>query len=390
MSWIKTVFPIAAIFSFRMLGLFMLIPVFTMYANDLQGSTPALIGIALGVYGLTQGLLQIPFGLLSDHWGRKPLLTIGLILFAFGSLLGALTHSMTGMIIARAIQGTGAIGSVLMALLADLTTDKERTKAMAVIGMTIGISFGLSMIISPSLTHHFGLSGIFYLSVGLASLGLVLVYRVIPSPQKESFHADTETKMSLIKTVLRNANLQRFNASIFFQHCLFTSTFYTLPILLNSQITQGHLSQSTYFYLPIMLASFCLMIPIIIIGEKKHIVTPLFLGAVSVTALSQFLLIFNYTHWIPLCILMFIYMLAFNYLEANLPALISKTVKQTMKGTAMGVYSSAQFLGIFTGGLFAGMVFTYAGSCGIFCLNTCLAIIWLLIARHISLERKSL
>ena len=171
MSWIKTVFPIAAIFSFRMLGLFMLIPVFTMYANDLQGSTPALIGIALGVYGLTQGLLQIPFGLLSDHWGRKPLLTIGLILFAFGSLLGALTHSMTGMIIARAIQGTGAIGSVLMALLADLTTDKERTKAMAVIGMTIGISFGLSMIISPSLTHHFGLSGIFYLSVGLASLG---------------------------------------------------------------------------------------------------------------------------------------------------------------------------------------------------------------------------
>ncbi len=171
-SWNKTVFPIAAIFSFRLLGLFLLIPVFTLYATNLKGATPTLIGLALGSYGLAQGLLQIPFGMLSDKLGRKPMIAIGLLLFAGGSLLGAVTHSIAGMITARILQGAGAIGSVLIALLADLTLDEQRTKAMAIVGITIGTSFSLAMIISPALTHYYGLSGVFYLTAALAVLGL--------------------------------------------------------------------------------------------------------------------------------------------------------------------------------------------------------------------------
>lgn len=201
--WLNRVFPIAAIFSFRMLGLFMLIPVFSVAAIHLKDATPTLIGIALGSYGLSQGLLQIPFGFLSDRFGRKPILTLGLVLFAVGSLLGAYADSIYGMIFARTLQGAGAIGSVLIALLADLTPDEQRTKAMAVIGVTIGMSFSLAMVISPALTHRFGLAGIFYLTAFLAGTGLVLLHTVIPTPKKEPFHIDNEVSPTQFKDVLK-------------------------------------------------------------------------------------------------------------------------------------------------------------------------------------------
>ncbi len=386
MTWLNTVFPIAALFSFRMLGLFMLIPVFTLYAGELTGATPTTIGIALGVYGLSQGLLQIPFGMLSDRFGRKPILTLGLILFALGSLLGAVTHSMAGMIIARTLQGTGAIGSVLIALLADLTTETERTKAMAVIGMSIGISFGVAMVISPAITTHFGLSGIFYLTVWLAILGLILLHTVIPTPAHESFHADTETNPSLIKTVLSDWKLQRLNASIFFQHYLFTSTFFIIPPLLKKQILLGHIHQAWHFYLPIMVISFLLMIPLIVIGEKKKISHLLFVFAVFLTLITQFLLIFTHFNWVALCILLLLYLIAFNFLEANLPSLISKQAKKSMKGTALGVYSSSQFLGIFVGGSLAGILFTLGGTGALFGINSLIAFLWLLIACNFNLK----
>ncbi|MBA3536574.1 MAG: MFS transporter [Tatlockia sp.] len=379
-SWLKSVFPIAAIFSFRMLGLFMLIPVFTLFATDLKGATPVLIGLALGGYGLSQGILQIPFGIMSDRFGRKPILRIGLLLFVCGSLMGALSHSIYTMIFARTLQGTGAIGSVLIALLADLTPDEHRTKAMAVIGMTIGLSFGLAMVVSPVLTHYYGLSGIFYLTTFLALLALLLLERAIPTPQKERFHPDSEASPSLFKGVLKNKHLQRLNAGIFFQHFILTATFFVIPMLLQEQVKEGYLAQQWYFYLPLMLFSFVLMIPFILMAEKKRQMKLVFFMAVFVTCISQWVLALTSHHWLSLWVLMFFYFVAFNILEATLPSLVSKQAQLTAKGTAMGVYSSCQFLGIFAGGVAAGLIFQLAGSTGIFICNGLISLVWLMLA----------
>lgn len=379
-SWYKTVFPIAAIFSFRMLGLFLLIPVFTLYAANLQDATPTLIGLALGGYGLTQGLLQMPFGMLSDKLGRKPIITLGLALFTAGSLLGALSESIYCMILARTLQGTGAIGSVLIALLADLTPDEQRTKAMAVIGMTIGISFSLAMVISPAISHRYGLAGIFYFTAILATLGIILLHLVIPTPVKERFHSDSETNPHLFKSVLKNYHLLRLNLGIFCQHFILTATFFAIPMILNQQVKQGHLSQQWHFYLPLMICSFILMVPFIILAEKKRSMKTVFLGSVLTTVISQSLLAFGYPNWLSLCLLMFAYFVAFNILEASLPSLVSKQANPNNKGTAMGVYSTGQFLGIFAGGALAGILYQWHSSEGIFIANATLATVWLVVA----------
>lgn len=379
-SWSKTVFPIAAIFSFRMLGLFLLIPVFSIYAKNLTGATSTLIGFALGIYGLTQGLLQMPFGMLSDKFGRKPLITLGLILFACGSLLGAITHSIYGMICARALQGAGAIGSVLIALLADLTPNEHRTKAMAVIGMTIGTSFSLAMIMSPSITHHFGLAGIFYLTTVLAILGIILLFWLVPQPIDEHFHLNNEPNPALLKQVLSNSHLQRLNFGIFCQHFILTATFFSIPLILSKQVAQGHLTQQWHFYLPLMIFSFILMIPFIMLAEKKKYMKNIFLASVAAMSLTQLLLTIACDNWFHLCFLMLIYFIAFNILEAALPSLISKQANRNNKGTAMGVYSTSQFLGLFAGGALAGVVYQWHSSQGVFLMNALLSILWLIVA----------
>ena len=381
-SWLNSVIPIAALFSFRMLGLFMLIPVFTVYANHLTAATPMLMGIALGSYGLSQGLLQIPFGMLSDRFGRKPIITIGLLLFACGSLLGAFSTSIYSMIIARTLQGTGAIGSVLIALLADLTPDEQRTKAMAVIGVSIGLSFSLAMVLSPAITHYFGLSGIFYLTSFLALLGLVLLHAVIPTPKKEPFHIDSEANPALFKEVLYNRHLQRLNLGIFCQHFILTATFFSIPIMLQQQIEIGRLSQQWHFYLPLMVLSFFLMSPFIILGEKKQQIRVVFIGSVLMTSFCQFALALTYHYWLAICALMFAYFVVFNILEASLPSLISRQASASTKGTAMGIYSSSQFLGIFAGGTVAGIVYQFLGSQGVFMVNGAISLLWLFVALH--------
>lgn len=375
--WLSSVVPIAAIFSFRMLGLFMLIPVFTLFAPALRDATPELIGIALGSYGLTQGLLQIPFGMLSDRWGRKPILTLGLLLFAMGSVWGALTDSIYGMIIARMLQGTGAIGSVLIALLADLTPVEQRTKAMAVIGGTIGLSFSIAFLISPILTNHWGLSSIFYVAAGLAFLGLVFLHGIIPTPAALT----AQPPKLFLKDVLRDRQLMQLDAGIFFQHLILTSTFFTIPLLLKQAVSLQHLTHAWQFYLPLLFGSFICMIPIIIYTEKRKSFNLIFRSSVLFTCLSQALLAFSYLYWWPFCLLLFVYFIAFNVLEANLPALISKKAPSHVKGTAMGIYSSCQFLGIFVGGSLAGLVYPLTGSKGLFIMNAAISLVWLFFSR---------
>lgn len=378
--WINCVLPIAAIFSVRMLGLFMLIPIFSVYAKDLAGGTPVLIGLALGIYGLSQAALQIPLGLLSDRYGRKPILVIGLSLFIIGSIAGALSTSIYGIIIARTLQGTGAIGSVLIALLADLTPDELRTKSMAMIGASIGISFMLAMILSPIIVHIAGLAGIFYLTAIFGIIALLILYGVIPTPRKEPFHADSEINLSLVKTVLANRQLNYLNIGIFAQHFILTSTFYAIPLMLQSQVEEGVRSNLWQFYLPLMVSSFILMLPLMLTAEKKQQVKSFFVISIAAIALSQALLIQPHLSSVSLWAILCLYFIVFNYIEATLPSLVSRIANPSYKGTAVGVYSTCQFLGIFAGGTLSGIAYDQASHLGIFTINILLASLWLFTA----------
>ncbi len=377
-AWYKTAIWIASLFAFRMLGLFMLIPVFTIYAVKLTHSTPYLIGLALGSYGLAQGILQIPFGMLSDKYGRKPILLIGFSLFAVGSLIGALSTSIYSMILARTLQGAGAIGSVLIALLSDLVPTEKRTHSMAIIGSTIGISFSLAMILSPYITKYFALPGIFYLTIILAIMGIFILLYVFPNSKIQQIH---QGKLKL-KDILLNKDLLPLNLGIFIQHFVLTSSFFAIPMLLQKQIQNGVITNLWNFYLPVVLLGFILMVPCIIITERKHKVKPAFIGAVLITLISQLLLIYLHDKYNYLQIILIIYFIAFNFLEANLPSLISKVAPINIRGTAMGVYSSSQFLGIFAGGSLAGIIFKAYSFSGVFALNSIILLIWLLLAKQ--------
>lgn len=375
----RSVAAIAAIFACRMLGLFMILPLFSLYAPELRGSTPTLMGLALGIYGLTQALLQIPFGMSSDRYGRKTVITLGLLLFALGSLIAATTHSIYGMIIGRGLQGAGAIGSTLIALIADLTTEKNRTKAMAFLGMSIGISFALAMIVGPLLNQWMRLSGIFWLTAGLAILAIGILHTLVPTPRHQQFHPDAETNLSFFKQVLYNPELQRLNLGIFTLHTILTALFMVLPITLqHSAGIQG--KQQWFIYLPILIGSFVTMLPFIIVAEKKGYIKPIFLGAIALMFIATTLLGLWHTQLQSLVTSLFFYFTAFNLLEATLPSLISKIAPAHCKGTAMGIYSSAQFLGIFCGGALGGWLYGQHHITGVFYACAALALGWLLIA----------
>ncbi len=373
----KSVLSLAAIFSLRMLGLFIILPIFSLYAPQLTGSTPSLIGIALGIYGLSQAICQIPLAMLSDKWGRKPIIVAGLLIFVLGSLIAAVSTSIYGVIIGRALQGAGAIGSTVIALVADLTTVENRSKAMAMIGMSIGFSFALAIVLGPLLNKWIGLSGIFGLTalLGLAGIGLLLV--VVPQPPHCLFHRDSETVPSLLKATLFNPELVRLNLGILVLHALLTATFIVVPILLAHSSSAWIRTHAWAVYLPALSFALITLIPCIIAAEKFQKMKLLFVTTIMLLGLTQLLLWkFHSSAW-ELGLILALFFSAFTFLEATMPSLISKIAPVTNKGTAMGIYSSAQFLGIFVGGSLGGWIYSDYQLVGIICLNFVLICIWL-------------
>ena len=370
---------LASVYGLRMLGLFIILPVFALFAEHLPGGdNKLLIGLALGAYGLTQAILQIPAGWLSDRYGRKPVIYAGLVLFAVGSLIAAMADDIYWVIFGRVIQGAGAINAAVMALAADLTREEHRTKAMAMIGITIGITFAISMVLSPLLYQLIGVPGIFMLTGVLAIGAILVVIYIIPNPVITRFHSESEASGKWFGAVLRNKDLLRLDFGIFALHAVLMSVFMQVPFLLQANGLEG--AQHWQVYLPVMLLAFGLMVPPIIIAEKKGKMKQVFVGSIALAAIGQLsLLFFHNSVWSVAASLLFFFT-AFNVLEATLPSLISKVAPLAAKGTAMGVYSSVQFLGAFFGAAIGGLLMQYFGGNSVFIFAIGLLLMWLLVA----------
>ena len=372
-------FGLAGIYGLRMLGLFIILPIFALYAEHLPGGeNHMLMGLALGAYGLTQAILQIPAGWLSDRYGRKPIIYAGLVIFAIGSFIAASADNIYWVIIGRAIQGAGAINAAVMALTADLTREEVRTKAMAMIGITIGLTFSISLVLSPLLSGFMGVPGIFALTGVLAFVAMFVVRFMIPNPAITRFHSDTEANGSKFAEVLRNKDLLRLDFGIFSLHAILMSVFIQVPFVL--QANGLAVAQHWKIYLPVMLIAFVLMVPPIIIAEKKAKMKQVFMLAVFLALCAQALLMVGQHSLWAVAAALLVFFTAFNVLEATLPSLISKIAPLAAKGTAMGVYSSVQFLGAFFGAVMGGILMQNFGGNSVFIFSMILLAIWLLVA----------
>lgn len=371
---------LASIYGLRMFGMFSILPIFSIYAETLPDHpNHLLIGIALGIYGLMQALFQLPFGMASDKFGRKPMIYAGLVIFAIGSVVAALAHNIEFIILGRAIQGAGAMSAAVMALAADLTREEHRTKAMAMIGGTIGVTFALSLILGPALNQWIGVSGIFLLTGVLAALAILDVKFLVPDPVISRFHSDAEAAPGKLKDVLKDRQLLRLNFGIFALHAAQMAMFVVVPFAIKQ--TSG-MSENDHWqiYLPIMVLSFVLMVPAIIYGEKRARLKQVFVGAVAIMLVAQLLFAYSIQHFWGIVASLSAYFIAFNVLEASLPSIISKLAPAASKGTAIGVYNTSQSLGVFIGGTMGGYLSHYHGFASVFIFCSVLMGLWLIFA----------
>lgn len=371
---------LASIYGLRMLGMFLILPIFAIYAETLPGGKSHLmIGLALGAYGLTQALFQLPFGMASDRFGRKRVIYFGLLLFAIGSFVAASAHDLVWIIVGRSIQGAGAVSAAVTALVADLTREEHRTKAMAMIGGTIGLTFAISLIAGPALYQWIGIPGIFVMTGVLSLAAIGVVKFVVPNPAVSRFHSDAEATPAKLHEVLRNTQLLRLNFGIFALHAAQMAMFVVVPFAL---VQSGHLDANHHWqvYLPIMLISFICMVPAIIYGEKKAKLKPVFVSAIALMLGAQLLFAVSIQHFWGIVASLTTYFIAFNLLEASLPSLISKIAPAAAKGTAMGVYNTTQSLGVFIGGALGGWLSHAYGFAAVFVFCSVLMGMWLIFA----------
>ncbi|MHB0777305.1 MFS transporter [Halomonas sp. WWR20] len=385
----RAIIGLASLYASRMLGLFMVLPVLALYADGLAGSTPLLVGLALGGYGLTQAILQIPFGLLSDRLGRKAVIAAGLLLFLIGSVVAAQATTITGVVVGRCLQGSGAVAGAIMALLADQTREEVRTAAMATIGLSIGVAFAVAMVLGPLIADPFGLSGVFWFTALLAAVSLLVLWRLVPSAPLRA-HRDVGLDRSQLRATLGRVDLLRLDFSIFSLHLILTACFIVVPFRLEALGIPA--AQHGWVYLPIMGLAFIGMVPLVIIAEKYRKMKAVFVAAVAIMALVLLGLGEMAEQRWTLFALLWGFFVVFNLLEATLPSMISKLAPAGAKGTAMGIYSTSQFLGAFLGGVLGGAVSQHFGRDAVFLGAALLAAVWLLVVwkmpapRHLSSE----
>lgn len=368
---------LALVFSTRMLGLFMLLPVFALYGEQLAGFSPLWIGLAIGAYGLTQAVLQIPFGWLSDKIGRHKVMLLGLALFIAGSVVAALAESVYMVTLGRVLQGAGAIAGAILALAADLTREEQRPKVMAMIGASIGMSFALAMILGPLLARFAGLSGVFWFTAVLASCAMLIVAFVVPKSVSKAPTAETLALPQSLAAMLQHRQLLRLDLGVMLLHLMLTAMFVALPPLLSQQ--QLAAEQHWQVYLPVLLGSFVFMVPMMIIAMRRQQEKRYFLINIALLVIAMLLCWQSSGLW-SLVLALLVFFIGFNFMEASLPAMVSRVAPAGQRGSAMGVYSSSQFFGAFAGGLLGGVVAQYYGFSSIFAVLMVIGLIWLVIA----------
>ncbi|MFC6205062.1 MULTISPECIES: MFS transporter [Psychrobacter] len=346
---------VGGIFALRMIGLFMIVPVFSVYGDNYAHATPFLIGLAVGVYGLGQAIFQIPMSLAADKFPRKPVIMLGLVLFALGGIIAANATDIYEVIIGRALAGSGAVSAVLMALLADVTREEMRTKAMATMGLTIASSIMLAFAFGPLLVGSLGISGLFWLTAGFAVLAMVLLL-IVPSPLRVLKHnLDNKSIGQQLATVLKIGDLNRLHIGIFALHLTMTAIFVILPHQL-SAVMGLSVRQQGLIYLPLLFIGFAVAIPFIIIAEKKRKMRQVFLAAIALMTASLAILALGGQASFGIILGLLLYFMGFNLLEATIPSWISKRAPVANKATAMGLNSSSQFFGAFVGGAMGGLL----------------------------------
>ncbi|XOV85882.1 MAG: MFS transporter [Pseudomonadota bacterium] len=380
-SEIRTALAVGLLYIVRMLGLFMVLPVLPLVADQYQLNTPLLLGFALGAYGMTQALLQIPLGILSDRVGRKPIILGGLMLFVLGSLVAAYAETIYGVIAGRLLQGCGAIASTLLALVADLTRIEHRGKAMAIVGISIGGSFGLALILGPLVNGYFGVGGVF-LFCALAGVVGLFVTGLIPTPRVRSHNPDANVNPALVDSLLHLPDLRRTLVGIFMLHYLLMGSFVILPPLLAST---GRIAPDEYHlvYFWLLLAAFVAMMPFMWLSDRPAY-TKLMLLAMIVTFAAASLIFSLAPGFYLLMVAVMLFFMAFNLLEVILPALVSKIAPAGRRGTAMGLYSTAQFAGGFAGGALVGLMLTWWDFAYAMYANAAFCVVWLVYAAGLS------
>jgi predicted MFS family arabinose efflux permease len=368
---------LSGIFGLRLLGMFVILPVFAIYAEGLPGGNDlTLVGIAIGAYGLTQAVLQIPFGWWSDRIGRKPVVYIGLVIFAIGSFVAALAPNIYIVILGRVLQGAGAISAAVMAMAADMTRDSQRAKAMAMIGSTIGASFALSLIASPWLDRVIGVPGIFVLTGVLALAGMVVMWRFIPDPP--SMPPAPGRGLKDFWNVLLDPQLARLNWGVFALHAVLMALFIVVPFSLRDAGLP--VAEHWKVYLPVMLGSFVLMLPPIMQAGKPELLRRWFVIAVALLLAGHLALPWLSGNLWLLSLFLLVFFVPFNVLEAMLPTLTTRLAPAHAKGTAIGLYSTIQFFGTFVGAAAGGVLYKYSGAAGVVVLDAVLLAIWLILA----------